>query len=68
MKKLKRLAIKKVTLRDLDDPALDAIAGGTTGDTCNFPATCECYTRIRTCKTCNTNVSCDGTCFGTQCI
>jgi hypothetical protein len=28
MKKLKPLAIKKVTLRDLDGTALDALAGG----------------------------------------
>lgn len=28
MKKLKKLAVKKVTLRDLDDPALDAVSAG----------------------------------------
>jgi hypothetical protein len=28
LKTLKKLAIKKVTLRDLDEPALDAVAGG----------------------------------------
>jgi hypothetical protein len=31
MKKLKKLAIKKVTLRDLDEPSLDAVAGAITG-------------------------------------
>ena len=62
-KKTTKLAVKKVTLRDLDHPALDSIAGGTTGNTCNG----------HTCDTCNplcknTRNSCGGTCYGTQCI
>jgi natural product precursor len=39
MKKLKKLAIKKVTLRDLDAPQLDLIAGGATA-TCDGNKTC----------------------------
>lgn len=31
MKKLKKLAIKKVTLKNLDDIKLEAMAGGLTG-------------------------------------
>ena len=63
MKKEKKLVIKKVTLRDLDDPTLESIAGGTTGNTC-YKQTCTschpfCY---------NTKASCDGTCWGTICI
>ena len=63
MKKATKLVVKKVTLRDLDDPTLDSIAGGTTGNTCEG----------KTCSTCNimckeTRASCDGTCFGTICI
>jgi hypothetical protein len=31
MKKTKKLEIKKVTLRNLDEPTMDAMAGGITG-------------------------------------
>jgi hypothetical protein len=34
VKKTKKLEIKKVTLRNLDEPTLDAMAGGTGTDTC----------------------------------
>jgi hypothetical protein len=69
-KRVTKLGIKKVTLRDLDDPALAAMAGGTTGDTCNEPATCVCpTTKVGTCGLCKlSKASCDGTCFGTACI
>jgi natural product precursor len=45
MKKLKKLTIKKVTLRDLDEQTLQGIAGGLT-DTPTCPGPNE------TCKTC----------------
>lgn len=41
MKKLTKLGIKKITLRNLDEPALAMVAGGITGtcyETC--PHTC----------------------------
>ncbi len=40
MKKLKKLHLKKVTLRDLDEPTMQVMAGGahTSAHTC--PATC----------------------------
>jgi hypothetical protein len=43
-----KLGIKKVTLRDLDDHTLDAIAGGATNRTI-----CACHTVLATnCHTC----------------
>ena len=62
MKKLKKLHIKKVTLRDLDEPAMQGMAGGqdnkhhTSAPTC--PATCvtcacthvKCGTMALTCN------------------
>ena len=41
MKKATKLVVKKVTLRDLDDPTLDSIAGGITGDTCEPTLKCK---------------------------
>jgi len=49
MKKLKKLELKKVTLRNLDEPKLDAMAGGT-GATC--AATCGCTSILKTCGIC----------------
>jgi hypothetical protein len=58
MKKMTKLAIKKVTLRDLDQQSLDNIAGGITGDTC-FKSACDGGTCIvRTCATCGGQASC----------
>ena len=47
MKKLKKLQLKKVTLRDLDEPTMQGMAGGgkTSAHTC--PASCG-----GTCGTC----------------
>jgi hypothetical protein len=51
MKKLKKLEIKKVTLRNLDEPALAEVAGGATG-TCagqiSCPGTCPAHSCIIT--------------------
>jgi len=44
VKKTKKLAIRKVTLRNVDEPALDALAGATGGVlTCDLtcPKTCS---------------------------
>jgi hypothetical protein len=69
-KKLTKLGIKKVTLRNLDDPALGAIAGGAT----NIDYT-GCY--YRTCNAICTDTQkectvgdtvCAGTCVGTRCV
>jgi len=53
VKKPNKLAIKKVTLRDLDEASLNKVAGGSIlGGTCN-----GCFTRVgKTCpiKTCVT--------------
>ncbi len=60
MKKRTKLAIKKVTLRNLDEPTLDAMAGGGTKATCK--ATCP--------HTCQPNDCCsakDGCLSGTCC-
>ena len=53
MKKLKKLHLKKVTLRDLDEPTMQGIAGGahTSAHTC--PATCAS--------------TCPATCAGQTC-
>ena len=40
MKQSEKLAIKKVTLRDLDEPTLPGMAGGTSDVTCHPKATC----------------------------
>ena len=55
MKPSKKLEIKKITLRDLDDKQLDKVAGGT-GCECAGP-TCACFTAdthcaVTTCMTC----------------
>jgi hypothetical protein len=48
MKRTKKLEIKKVTLKNLDEPTLNAIAGGSgvitcVGKTCSTcPRTCLC--------------------------
>jgi natural product precursor len=51
MKKLKKLAIKKVTLQNLDEPKLEAIAGGLTGP---GPTSCPqiCNITKHTCIKC----------------
>ncbi len=60
MKKLKKLAIKKITLQDLDDPSLLGVAGA---------ATVTCATNCATCPpriTCGIN-TCDDTVCATNC-
>ena len=44
MKKVTKLAIKKVTLLDLDEPSLDAVVAGAP-------------TQLRSCRTCTTACS-----------
>lgn len=61
MKKTKKLEIKKVTLRNLDEPTLDAVAGGITGITC-FNSVCV-GTCFRTCNTCGDQNSCLAVCI-----
>ena len=57
MKKLKKLHLKKITLRDLDEPTMQGMAGGgnTSAHTC--PATCAGQ---NTCPavTCNATCTC----------
>jgi len=48
MKKIKKLTIKKVTLLNLDDSKLDAMAGGTIATVCNN--TCLCTKVGVTCR------------------
>ncbi|MFZ0771840.1 MAG: class I lanthipeptide [Candidatus Sulfotelmatobacter sp.] len=60
MKKIKKLELKKVTLRNLDEPILDAVAGGITGVTC-FISVCN-GTCFRTCETCGGGTSCGPAC------
>ncbi|HLJ26457.1 MAG TPA: TIGR04149 family rSAM-modified RiPP [Candidatus Angelobacter sp.] len=43
MKKLNKLSLKKVTLRNLDEAELEVIAGGCC-PTVSFPRTCLCPT------------------------
>ena len=54
MKKLKKLAVKKITLQDLDEPIMEAMAGGNTGRlTCVTydcsPKTVGCIPKTETC-------------------
>jgi len=50
MKKLKELGIKKVTLRNLDEPSLKSIVGGITpGPSCLFSCGGTCTSPIRNC-------------------
>jgi natural product precursor len=48
MKKLKKLQLKKVTLKNLDEPQLDTVAGGLTTTGCT-----ECPTSRETCLGCS---------------
>jgi hypothetical protein len=57
MKKTNKLAIKKVTLRDLDEPAINDVIGGLTGVTC-FKSACGGTCPVRTCDTCGGQESC----------
>jgi len=59
MKKLKKLEIKKVTLRDLDDQTMQGVAAGAT-----TPVTARGGTPIKSCKIqcgtgCNHGVCCN---------
>jgi hypothetical protein len=54
VKRTKKLEIKKVTLRNLDEPTLGAMAGGGTGGgiTCYVTCLCSmvaCLTKQKTC-------------------
>ncbi len=54
MKKSKKLVIKKLTLRNLDEPTLDAMAGGKSDKaTCKHEATCK-----GTCEYCSDTYTC----------
>ncbi|MFZ0773749.1 MAG: hypothetical protein WCA49_05205 [Candidatus Sulfotelmatobacter sp.] len=55
MKKTRKLEIKKVTLRDLDEPTMQGMAGGIV----SLIGTCQ------TCKTCYTD--CGTTCSVAKC-
>lgn len=65
MKKQKKLSIKKVTLLDLDDLSLQAMAGGVV----NTATTCACKTVTCHCGNsdgCNTYATeCGSTCLNT---
>ena len=61
MKKLRKLHLKKVTLRDLDEPTMQGMAGGqdgkhppTSAHTCaaTCPATCGACGRFSELRTC----------------
>ncbi len=58
MKKLKKLQLKKVTLRDLDEPTMQGMAGGgqTLAQTC--PATCALTCRGTCPATCGVRGTC----------
>jgi natural product precursor len=45
MKKLKKLALKKITLKDLDEDKLNTVAGGISANT----GCIECVTAYKTC-------------------
>jgi hypothetical protein len=59
VKATKKLEIKKVTLQDLDEPKLDAMAGGVSFDG-----------QIWTCNICGTKLPtvCPNTCNGDTCF
>ena len=58
MKKIKKLVLKKVTLRDLDEPTLHGVAGASANNTeCRYTCATSCpepYTcgGAKTCLTC----------------
>ncbi|MFZ0773752.1 MAG: hypothetical protein WCA49_05190 [Candidatus Sulfotelmatobacter sp.] len=54
MKKLKKLEIKKVTLRDLDEPTMQEMAGGVLTNAGTCP--------VNTCKVCPTDTAKVGEC------
>jgi natural product precursor len=60
MKKLRKLQLKKVTLRNLDEPNLGAVAGGATG-------TCDTACRQNTCPTVCNYSYCIPSCAGVRC-
>jgi hypothetical protein len=57
VKKTTKLAIKKVTLQNLDEPTLNEVAGAITGATC-FKSACGGTCPVRTCSTCGGQQSC----------
>ncbi len=70
MKKHKKLAIKKVTLRNLDDPTLGAMAGGEGSKRCT-DRTCatDCTEGVLTmsCCVCTKAHTCKNTCPHNKC-
>lgn len=50
MKQPRKLEIKKVTLRDLDDSELDEVAGA--GPSNEFTACATCFSCVTRCGTC----------------
>jgi hypothetical protein len=59
MKKFNKLAIKKVTLRDLDEPLMQGMAGGAVTDA---GATCP----AQSCKICPTDTAKVGVCCSVE--
>jgi hypothetical protein len=57
VKNTTKLAIKKVTLKNLDEPTLNDVAGGITGATC-FQSLCVGSCMARTCASCEGQASC----------
>ena len=56
----KRLALKKLTIRDLDESSLDNVVGGASGHNTCPNQTCTCQSCNNTCP-----FTCQGTCAGT---
>jgi hypothetical protein len=52
VKKTKRLGIKKVTLRNLDEPTLDTMAGGIPKTFTSCPPVCVTICAPHTCVRC----------------
>lgn len=61
----KRLALKKITIRDLDDSRLDQLAGGGASAACTNTCNCTNTCPGTTCSNCNTGSSPADTCSST---
>jgi hypothetical protein len=65
MKKSKKLAIKKVTLSNLDEPSLGGIGGGTNNTACSTNCGDTCNSTI--CSTDCSKSVCVGSCGASLC-
>lgn len=65
MKKTRKIALRRETVRTLESAELRAAAGGVDNDPTYGTLNCDSKPEFGTCRSCN---SCNGSCGPTQCM